>query len=79
MNMLGAVLLVLITASSGFSLNTNGPFPINQSHITQRVGSDTLGVSPPPRFPQQNLSKKPFRSLWNMFKREPWRLSRYSG
>lgn len=77
MKFLGAVLIGVIAAASGLILNLDRPFLTNQSHISQAVAAETLRVNPTAEFTQKDLSKKPFRSLLNMFKSEPWRLSRH--
>jgi predicted amino acid-binding ACT domain protein len=78
MKFLGAVLIGVVAAVSGLVLNLDRPFLMNQSHISQAVAAETLQVNSIAEFTQKDLSKKPFRSLLNMFKSEPWRLSRHS-
>lgn len=77
MKILGAVLIGVVAAGSGLVLNLDRPFPTNQAHISQAVAAETLQVNSTAEFIQKDLSKKPFRSLLNMFKSEPWRLSRH--
>jgi hypothetical protein len=78
MKLLAAVLMGVVAAVSGLVLNLDRPFLTNQAHISQAVAAETLQVNPTAGFTQKDLSKKPFRSLLNMFKSEPWRLSRHS-
>ena len=79
MNVLRAVLIGVIAVASGLVWNLDRPFLTNQSPISQAVAAETLQVNPTAEFTQKGLSKKPFRSLWTIFKSEPWRLSRHSG
>jgi hypothetical protein len=79
MNFIAAVLIGIIVAVSGLVLNIDRPFLTNQPIISQAVATETLRVNPTAEFAQKELSKKRFRTLWNMFKSEPWRLSRNSG
>jgi hypothetical protein len=78
MNFLGVALIGVITAGSGLALNVDRPLLTNQSQIAQAAADDTLRVNPAAKFTPQEPSKKRFRTLWNMFKSEPWRLSRKS-
>jgi hypothetical protein len=79
MNLLRAALIVVIAEAFGLLLNMDRPFLTNQSIISQAVATETLQVNPTAELAQKELSKKRFRTLWNMFKSEPWRLSRNSG
>jgi len=79
MKLLGAVLIGVVAAGSGLVLNLDKPFLTNQSPTSQAVAAETLQVNPTAEFTQKGLSKKPFRSLWTIFRSEPWRLSRHSG
>lgn len=79
MKLLGAVLIGVVAAGSGSVLNLDRPFLTNQSPISQAVAAETRQVNSTADFTQKGLSKKPFRSLLNIFKSEPWRLSRHSG
>jgi hypothetical protein len=79
MKFLGAVLIGVVVVVSGSVLNLDRPFLTNHSPISQAAAAETLQVNPPADFTQKGLSKKPFRSLWNIFRSEPWRLSRHSG
>jgi hypothetical protein len=67
MKLLGAVLIGVVAAVSGLVLNLDRPFLTNQSPISQAVAAETLQVNPTADFTQKGLSKKPFRSLWNIF------------
>ena len=75
MNFLGVALIGVITAGSGLALNVDRPLLTNQSQISQAAADDILRVNPAAKFTPQEPSKKRFRTLWNMFKSEPWRLS----
>lgn len=79
MNLLRAVLIVIIAEAFGLLMNMDRPFLTNQSPFSQAAAADTLQVNPTAEFTQKELSKKRFRTLWNVFKSEPWRLSRRSG
>ena len=79
MNFLGVALIGVITAGSGLVLNMDGPFLTNQSQISQAAAAETIRVDSTAKFTQKELSKKCFRTLWNIFKSEPWRLSQHSG
>lgn len=78
MKLLGAALVGIIAAISGLALNLDRPFLTNHAHISQAVAAESLQMNPAPGFTQKDVSKKPFRLLLNMFKSEPWRLSRHS-
>ena len=78
MKFIGVALIGVIAVGSGLVLSLDRPFLTNHSPIAQAVAAETLQVNPTAEFTQKDLSKKPFRSLWNMFKSEPWRLSRHS-
>ncbi|MBH0179914.1 MAG: hypothetical protein HP491_19150 [Nitrospira sp.] len=78
MNFLGVALIGVITAGSGLGLNMDGPFLKNQLQISQ-AAAETLQANSTTEFTQRDLSKKRFRTLWNIFKSVPWRLSRNSG
>lgn len=78
MKFLAVALIGVIAVVSGLVLNLDRPFLTNQSHISQAVAAETVRVNPTAEFTQKGLSKKPYRSLWNMFKSAPWRLSRHN-
>lgn len=79
MNLLRAALIVVIAEAFGLLLDMDRPFLSNQSQFSQAAAADTLQVNPIAEFTQKELSKKRFRTLWNVFKSEPWRLSRHRG
>ena len=79
MTLFRAVLIVVIVEALGLLWNMDRPFLTNQSQISQASAADVLKVNSTPKFTQKELSKKRFRTLWNIFKSEPWRLSRRSG
>lgn len=79
MNFIGVALIGVIAVGSGLVLNMDRPFMKNQSQISQAAAADNLKVHPAAEFTQKELSKKRFRTLWNIFRSEPWRLSRPAG
>lgn len=79
MKLVGVVLIGAVAAVSGLVLNLDRPFLTYQSPISQAGAAETLQANPTAEFSEKGLSKKRFRTLWNIFKSEPWRLSRHSG
>lgn len=78
-NLFCAVFLGVILAVPGVARNMDRTVLTSQSYISQAAAADTFQVDPTAEFTQKEFSKKRFRTLWNVFKSEPLRLSRRSG